>query len=176
MLPLGIYYLFFERESSHFYGFKIKGVNLKPYAMMLCLMLPLIAWASFQVDFMATYPSYKPGVTECVYHLPAWQTESIYEVLYCLDFTTIELIYRGFMVIGMAGIMGRASVFPMVATYAFLHFGKPMAEAISSIAGGFILGVIAYYTRSIIGGIIIHAGIALGMDVASLTQLGRLKA
>jgi hypothetical protein len=171
MVPLGFYYILFEKERSNFYGFRIKGINLRPYFYMLLIMLALIGWASFQADFMNAYPTYRPGMLENAYHLHTIQTESVYEVLYCLDFTTIELIYRGFMVIGMAAIMGRAAVFPMVATYAFLHFGKPMAEAISSIAGGFILGIIAYYTRSIFGGIIIHAGIALGMDVAALAQL-----
>ena len=36
----------------------------------------------------------------------------------------------------------------MAATYAALHFGKPMGETISSIFGGYILGVIALYNHS----------------------------
>ena len=176
MVPLAFYYVLAEKEPSRFYGFKLQGFNTWPYLIMLCIMLPLILWASFQPDFMQTYPAYRPGILELTHNIPPWQTCGLYELLYCTDFITIELLYRGLLVVGMAAIMGRASVFPMVATYAFLHFGKPIAEAISSIAGGFILGVIAYYTRSIIGGIIIHAGIALGMDMAAFWQLGKMAA
>jgi membrane protease YdiL (CAAX protease family) len=82
----------------------------------------------------------------------------------------IELLFRGFMVIGMASVLGRAAVVPMVVTYCFLHFGKPAGEAVSSIFGGFILGVIAYETRSIWGGIIIHVGIAWAMELAAYWQ------
>ena len=171
ILPLGLYYIFIDKQKSNFYGFKLRGFNIKPYVLMLCIMFPLIAWASFQPDFMMAYPTYHPGSAETALGRPAWQTAGLYEVIYGLDFITIEFLYRGFLVIGMIGIMGRAAIFPMVATYAFLHFGKPMAEALGSIAGGFILGVIAYYTRSIVGGIMIHVGVALGMDLAAYLQM-----
>jgi len=74
------------------------------------------------------------------------------------------------MVIGMVGIMRRHAVLPMAVTYCFLHFGKPMAECISSFFGGYLLGVIAMYTRSIFGGCIIHMGIAFLMEAAAMIQ------
>jgi hypothetical protein len=51
-----------------------------------------------------------------------------------------------------------------------LHFGKPMGEAVSSIFGGFILGVIALYSRSILGGVIIHLGVAWLMEFTAWCQ------
>ena len=68
---------------------------------------------------------------------------------------------------GMAQILGKHAVIPMVTIYCFLHFGKPTGEAISSIFGGYILGVIALYTRSIWGGILIHIGVARMMEAAA---------
>ena len=70
----------------------------------------------------------------------------------------------------MASVLGKDAILPMVATYAFLHFGKPMAETIGSIFGGYILGIIALQTRSIIGGVIIHMGVAIAMDLAAYIQ------
>jgi len=67
-------------------------------------------------------------------------------------------------------VLGRGAVLTMVVTYCFLHFGKPLGESISSIFGGFILGVVAYETRSIWGGVILHMGIAWMMDLAAYLQ------
>ena len=94
----------------------------------------------------------------------------IFEFFYGLDFGSVELIFRGALVIGLSSLMGRSAILPMVVTYAFLHFGKPMAETIGSIFGGYILGVIAYYSRNILGGCVIHIGVALLMEVMALLQ------
>ena len=66
--------------------------------------------------------------------------------------------------------MGAGVIMPMVAVYAFLHFGKPMGETIGSIFGGTILGILAYYSRSILGGIIIHVGVAYLMEFTAFLQ------
>ncbi len=73
--------------------------------------------------------------------------------------------------IGMVQWMGKEAILPMVVTYAFLHFGKPFPETISSIFGGYILGIFAYKTENIMGGIFIHMAIALLMDVFAIWQL-----
>jgi hypothetical protein len=54
--------------------------------------------------------------------------------------------------------------------YCTLHFGKPMGEAVSSVFGGYILGVVAYETRSIWGGVIVHIGIAWMMEIIAFAQ------
>ena len=96
--------------------------------------------------------------------VPEWVTAATYEIAYGLDFITVEYLFRGFMVIGMMSVLGRGSVLSMAVIYCFLHFGKPAGEAISSIVGGYILGVVAYETQSIWGGIIVHMGIAWMME------------
>ncbi|CAN5226073.1 hypothetical protein BH23BAC1_BH23BAC1_38320 [soil metagenome] len=58
----------------------------------------------------------------------------------------------------------------MVVLYAFYHFGKPPGETIGSIFGGYILGVIAMYTRSVMGGVLLHVGIAWLMDGFAFLQ------
>jgi hypothetical protein len=70
----------------------------------------------------------------------------------------------------MMGVLGRGAVLSMAVLYCTLHFGKPMGEAISSIFGGYILGVVAYETKSIWGGVIVHIGIAWMMEIIAFLQ------
>ena len=102
--------------------------------------------------------------------VPQWQTVGIYEICYGSKFISVELFFRGFMVVGLSRIIGRDAILPMVAVYCFLHFGKPVGEAISSIFGGYILGILAYESRNIYGGLIAHLGVAWGMELMAYLQ------
>jgi membrane protease YdiL (CAAX protease family) len=99
--------------------------------------------------------------------VPEWTLATGFELAYGLNFLSIEFFYRGFLVLGMASLLGRGAVMSMASLYCFLHFGKPMGEAVSSIFGGFILGALAYQTRSIWGGVVVHIGIAWMMELAA---------
>ena len=46
-----LYYFVLKKDLNHFYGIRITGVRLKPYWVMLLIMVPLIFMASFQEDF-----------------------------------------------------------------------------------------------------------------------------
>ncbi|NBP70611.1 MAG: CPBP family intramembrane metalloprotease [Cytophagia bacterium] len=133
-------------------------------------MLPLLLSASFLESFQRQYPMYKSNNAYLLLNVPEWVTALTYEIAYGLDFITVELLFRGFLVIGMIKILGRNAIVPMAVIYCMLHFGKPMGEAISSIFGGYILGVVAYETRSVWGGIIVHMGIAWLMEIIAYGQ------
>lgn len=169
-LPLGLFYYFIDNRHHHFYGLQPKWTNLKPYLLLVSFMIPLIVWASFQPDFLRSYPSYFDSNADEYFGVSRWVTTLLYEVFYGFDFIATELIFRGFMVIGVAQFLGRGAVIPMVVCYASLHFGKPLGETIGSIFGGYILGVVALESRSIWGGIIVHVGVAWGMDLAAWWQ------
>ncbi len=145
-----------------FYGMKTKGINWKPYLLMLLMMVPLIALASTQTDFQAMYP--KLQSLGDVSSIPAWQ-KVVYELSYGSDFFTIELFFRGFLVLAFAKWAGKDAILPMACFYCTIHFGKPMAECISSFFGGLLLGIVAYNTRSIFGGLMVHVGIAWMMEL-----------
>jgi hypothetical protein len=172
ILPLLLFYWFVEKEPNGFYGMRPKWKGLQIYFILLLCMLPLITYASFQPSFLESYPTYHDTNANEFFNVPEWVTALVYELAYGWDFVPTELMFRGFLVIGMSRILGRGGVFPMVITYAFIHFGKPPGEAISSIFGGYILGVIALQTRSIWGGIIIHLGVAWLMELTAFLQLG----
>jgi len=160
----------YDKDDNHLFGLRFKGMNYKPFFLMLILMIPLIAIASYMPDFQKAYPQYKFWLYDGAFGLTPIQASGVFEFVYGLDFASIELLYRGALVVGMARVLGREAVLPMAGAYVILHFGKPLGEAISSFFGGFILGVHALEKKNIFGGIIIHVGIAYLMEIAAIWQ------
>jgi hypothetical protein len=127
------------------------------------MMLPLLFAAGSQPDFQAVYPRAKH------LYIPRsdphyWLSTLCYETIYSIDYVVTEFFFRGFLIIPFARIIGPKAILPMCAFYVSIHFDKPLGEAISSFFGGLLLGVLAYRTRSIYGGVIVHLGIALCME------------
>lgn len=172
VLPLYLYYRLVDKQAPDFYGIAPKRSGLQLYATMLLIMIPIVTIASFQDDFLRFYPTYKDSNADEVLGVPEWVTALFYELCYGWDFIPTELLFRGFLVIGLQRILGSGTVLPMIVTYACIHFGKPLGETISSLFGGYLLGVLALYTRSIWGGLLIHLGIAWLMDGAAFLQKG----
>ncbi|ACF13448.1 membrane protease (metal dependent; CAAX family) [Chloroherpeton thalassium ATCC 35110] len=175
LLPLIIFKLIWDRSRTDFYGLTTKNFDATPYLLMLLLMLPLILWASFQPAFLKTYPRYKPSAAEVFLQLPYTATMLIFQIFYALRFVMVELFFRGFAVMAMPAAMGRGVIMPMVVLYAFWHFGKPMGEALGSIFGSYILGILALESGSVLGGVFVHMGIALLMDWAAYLQVTYFK-
>ncbi|HMH20383.1 MAG TPA: CPBP family intramembrane glutamic endopeptidase [Puia sp.] len=158
--------------GSGLFGFTGRGFAAKPYFLILIGLIPLIALASTQHDFLLTYPKVKNIAFINGYAQPAWPWKLLYELSYGLDFVSIELFFRGFLVIGLAPWAGKEVILPMAAFYCTIHFGKPLGECISSFFGGMALGVIAWRTRSILGGLIVHLGLAWLMEIGGWVGAG----
>jgi hypothetical protein len=171
ILPVAVFWWLFDRSRQPFYGMTREGFAYGPYLVMILIMLPLIILASFQPSFLKTYPRYKPGSAELYWQVPHVATMLVFQMAYAMRFVSVELFFRGFAIMAMPREMGRAVVMPMVALYAFWHFGKPLGEAVGSIFGSFILGVIALESRTILGGILVHIGVAILMEWAAYVQL-----
>ncbi|MHA4811373.1 CPBP family intramembrane glutamic endopeptidase [Flavitalea flava] len=148
-----------------FYGLTVKNFRARPYLLILLCLVPLIALASTQPDFLHTYPKLRNVDFVGGYSKLLWPWQLGYELSYGLDFVSIELFFRGFLVIALARYAGQYAILPMAAFYCSIHFGKPLGECISSFFGGLALGVIAWRTRSILGGLIVHLGLAWLMEV-----------
>ncbi|MBI3140040.1 MAG: CPBP family intramembrane metalloprotease [Sphingobacteriales bacterium] len=153
------------KEESWF-GIRNRVGGWKPYGSMILLMLPLLAFASSQPGFQAVYPQFKNlSVTGNMEHISWWKI-LLFEGSYGTDFITIELFFRGFLVLAFVKWMGRDIILPAAVFYCCIHFGKPVAECISSFFGGILLGIIVYHTRSIRGVLVVHLGMAWMMEVA----------
>ncbi|NPA67607.1 MAG: hypothetical protein GXO50_03255 [Chlorobi bacterium] len=160
----------YDKDMPDLYGLRLKGVNLKPFIVMLLLMIPLIVIASFQPAFKISYPQYKFYYYDGASGMSPLSSELLFELAYGLDFAAVELMYRGALIIGMINVLGKETVLPATASYVVLHFGKPAGEAISSFFGGLFLGIYASAERNITGGIFIHTGIAYLMEIAAILQ------
>jgi len=138
---------------------------------MLMIMVPLIAAASTQPDFQAMYPKLKLITNVTNTNDLSWWKKLLFELSYGSDFITIELFFRGFLILAFIKWAGKDAILPMACFYCTIHFGKPLGECISSYFGGIILGIVVYNTRSIFGGLMVHVGIAWLMELGGYIGL-----
>ena len=152
------------KEKEPFYGTGIKDFDFKPYLIMLLIMVPLVAAASTQPDFLSMYPKLKSISFLSDKNNNGWY-KLLYELSYGIDFFSIELFFRGFLILAFTKWLGKDAILPMACFYCTIHFGKPLAECISSYFGGLILGIVIYHTRTLFGGLMVHLGIAWMMEL-----------
>lgn len=156
---------FFFKENLSDYGLKWKDAfkDYWLYVVMLCIMIPLVAFFSTTASFQARYPFYELSSGEKLYP-NFW----MWEAMYFLQFFSLEFFFRGFMTHGLKHRFGYYSVFVMTIPYCMIHFGKPLPETIAAIAAGIILGTLSLKSRSILLGVCIHYSVGLMMDLAAL--------
>lgn len=161
LVPVAVIWFIKDKNVQPFYGAKPLD-TIKPYLLMLIIMVPLIALAATQKDFQQVYP--KAKILAQVQG-SRWRY-AFFELCYGFDFVSIEFFFRGFLILSLAQICGMHCIIPVACFYCCIHLGKPMGEAISSFFGGALLGIIAYNTGSIWGGLLVHLGIAWLMEIA----------
>jgi hypothetical protein len=173
LITSGLLTIVYFFVKTHFNGeanlLALNTQNFKwaPYLLLLAAMIPLVGFAACQPAFLHAYPKLKalnflaPGG-------PSAMQTVLYELSYGSDFLTIEIFFRGFLVVLLGRYAGPAAILPMAVFYCSIHFGKPMPECISSYFGGIILGIIACYSQSILGGIVVHLGLAWMMELAAI--------
>lgn len=154
-------HFYFEGKWNLYYSHKTK--SCQPYLLLMIGMIPLILFAATQPDFQHMYPRAKDiqqlGTSASPVHY------LLFEISYALDFITIELFFRGFLIATISRVLGIHCIIPVALFYFSIHLGKPMLEAISSFFGGLLLGAISYYTKSIWGGWFVHVSIAMLMEL-----------
>lgn len=175
ILPVIFLKLSIDKNTEGLYGLTRNTKHIKAYILLFALLLPFLVAVSFTTDFLRAYPQFHPWKFAEIFNSPTWLYTPIYEAAYAIDFVKTEMVFRGMLVIGMIAIMDRKAVLPMTALYAAIHFGKPVGETLSSIFGGYILGALAYQTRHIWGGVIVHICIALTMEMMGFFQYYTLK-
>ena len=168
LIPVYITWYIKDKKNQPFYG-AAPVKDVKPYFLLLLMMIPLILIAVTQNDFLHMYPRAK--------FLEALDLSSkngyyfLFELCYGFDFVSIEFFFRGFLILSLIKICGAHCIIPAACFYCAIHLGKPAGEAISSFWGGLLLGIISYNTKSIWGGLIVHLGIAWFMEAGSALSL-----
>ncbi len=164
LILLPVFYFVLRRDKPRI-GMGLKGFHWKPYLWMMFAMLPFILISSLTSDFAEYYPNCKLGASSEVLQLPSWVLTIVYLVTYRLNFLGTEVVVRGVLVVLMSKYLGKRAILPMVTLYTVWHFGKPLVGTISSFFGGYILGYMAYKQKNILGGVLLHIGVAFSMEL-----------
>lgn len=156
----------------HEYGWKVRGTasHWRVYAAILTVALPFVFVASFSTEFQERYPLYEIARGQS----GVWGDLASWWPLYVIQFVAIESFFRGFLVLGLGRRIGANAVLVATIPYLMIHLVKPPAEAAASIVGGLMMGTLAWRTKSIWWGVVVHVGVAMAMDVSSLGHKGFL--
>ena len=152
-----------ERVRDYYVSFRGFGRHLWIYVGLYLLVLPFVVFVARQEPFLATYPFYKYA-NQSLGHFLRWQ------VLYAIQFISLEFFFRGYMLKGLSHKFGSGAIFVMIVPYCMVHYPKPLPETLGAILAGIALGTLAMRTRSIWGGVFIHVGVALTMDWLAVAQ------
>jgi membrane protease YdiL (CAAX protease family) len=137
------------------------------YVALYAAVFPVIYLVSWSPSFYSYYPMY-PNAGR------SWTDLLLWEGLYAGQFIALEFFFRGFLVGGLGRYIGILAVPVSVMPYMMLHFAKPWPEAYAAIIAGFVLGWLAWKTKSIWGGVLIHCSVAVSMDLLALSHKGQL--
>jgi len=165
IIPALIVIILFRQKLSEFgMTLRIKKKHIVLYIALYLIVLPFILYASTRTDFQNIYPFYRNASLSNIRLFLLW------ELAYLTQFVALEFFFRGFLAIGLERYVGRLSVWIAVIPYCMIHFHKPVLEATGAIIAGLVLGELARRTRTIFGGVVVHAGVALTMDMLALKR------
>ncbi len=168
LLPwLVIRWVFKERMHDFGWRWNQVGEHWRGYLLLLSPILVFVVLVSQGEDFVHHYPFYRSAGR-------SWLDLLLWELLYLSQFVFLEFFFRGFMLNALRPALGANAIWVMCVPYMMIHFPKLWLEATGAILFGLFLGILALKSRSIWGGVLVHAGVALSMDVAALLKKGQL--
>ncbi len=168
-VPMGIV-KFGLRQPLSAFGWQVgdAGVHWRLYAgFVLFFIVFLSIFAHFSPSFLHYYPFYKLSHR-------SWLDWLAWEGLYMAQFVALEFFFRGFILQGLRVPMGSSAIAVMVVPYTMIHLPKLWPEAMGAILFGVLLGVLAIRSRSILGGLAIHASVALTLDISGVVHTAHL--
>lgn len=144
VVPLAIVVIGFRDRPSR-YGLQLGewrwGLGLSVFGA--ALMTPVVLILSGAPDFRAYYaPSNDP--------LPSLLFTN------ALDLASTEFIYRGFLMLALARVLGPIALVIALFPFTFTHLTKPELELLSTFAGGAVYGWLTWRTGSILWGALAH--------------------
>lgn len=153
------------KQSMLDFGWRWNQVSehWRGYLLLLSPILVFVVLVSFGEDFVNHYPFYRQAGR-------SWLDLLLWELLYMSQFVFLEFFFRGFMLNALRPAMGANAIWVMCVPYMMIHLPKLALEATGAILFGLFLGILALQSRSIWGGVLVHAGVALSMDIAALLR------
>lgn len=158
-----IRYGFKARVGDFGWQFNQTAQHWRGYLLLLSPILGFIYLVSLGKDFVNHYPFYSLA-SRSWFDLLAW------EFLYLTQFVCLEFFFRGFFLNALRPAVGANAVWIMCVPYLMIHFPKLWLEATGAILFGLFLGILALRSRSIWGGVLVHAGVAVTMDITAILR------
>lgn len=160
LLPMILIWLLFK-ESPATYGFQLgdwrKGLL---WTVGACAGMAILLWFIARTPSMQQYYARAPKELNRLIYLTG------------VDLFGWEFVWRGFMLFGMARIIGAGpAILFQAVPFAFMHLGKPEVETLSTIFGGIAFGFIAWQSQSFVYPWLIHWFIA---SFTKIIAIGRL--
>ena len=151
LVPLAAGLLLF-RDKPWQYGIRIGRWRSSIVLTAVCLaaMAPILYEASTMPEFRSYY---RMDVVD-------WSDLLLNTALLMFAW---EFLFRGYMLFGLEESIGKSAIFVQAIPFVLLHLGKPFLETLLCIPGGFVLGYVAYRTRSVLPCFIIHFGMYVMM-------------
>lgn len=116
------------------------------------------------------YPIPGKGIGNSLAALLSWWLS------YFLFYVAFEFFYRGFLLRGLSDLSTLGSLTTFLILQALcccgIHIGKPTAEVIASLPASLVFGAIAWRSRSIWYGTMVHFSVGIANDAAVLWQHG----
>lgn len=140
------------------------GRHVLVYLGLFALMVPVLLFVSRRPEFLTTYPFVAPARTDLGIF---WR----WEIAYLAQFVALESFFRGYLLFVLEKRFQATAVVVMAVPYAMIHLHKPFPEAIGALGAGVLLGLLALRYRSFWGGALLHALVALTMDLLATRGL-----
>jgi membrane protease YdiL (CAAX protease family) len=143
ILPLVTLLLLGERPSE--FGLRIGEwrIGLAVAASLALLVTPVILIVSGLPDFQLYYAPQEAGPLAILGR--------------ALDVGAAEFLFRGFLMWTLIRVAGPMGVVLATFPFVFTHLGKPELETLSTFFGGLGFGWLAWRTRSVLYGALLHA-------------------
>ncbi len=116
---------------------------------------------------LATLPDYR------AYYAPSYEALPGLLFTNTIDLTTTEFLYRGFLMLALARIVGPLGLVVALFPFTFTHLTKPESELLSTFVGGAIYGWVTWRTQSILWGALAHIYIVTLVITAAGLATGR---
>ena len=140
-------------ENAREYGATLGDwrFGLKYLLIVGAVMTPFLYMGAKDPALIAEYPLLRQT------YGADWMNPFLWEATYLVYYIAWEFHFRGFMQLGMEPRVGAVhAILIQTIVSTLIHVRKPFGETFSAIFGGWMMGILAWRTRSIVWGILLH--------------------
>lgn len=148
------------REDPSGFGFSVGDTKAgyRLAGILYVLLIPLLIIAARMPAFQSYYPIQKQAERD-------FASFAYFELTYGMYLFCWEFFFRGFLLFGIARVIGSWSILPQAIAFGIMHAGKPGPEIACSFAAGIILGIVALRAKSFAPCFVLHWAAAVTFDL-----------